>query len=130
MGKAVLIVPTSQRGELGERFRLYVEKVLLPTLRPGDIVIMDNLGSHRGSIVRELIRSVGAKLLFLPKYSPDLTPSNRSLPSSSTSSEEPPPARSKPFAAQSARFCSSSPQENAQAPWQTQDMHEPNFITL
>jgi transposase len=49
-------------------------KVLLPTLHLGDIVIMDNLGSHRGSIVRQLIRSVGAKLLFLPKYSPDLNP--------------------------------------------------------
>jgi len=50
------------------------EKVLLPTLRPGDIVIMDNLGSHKSKIVRQLIRSVGAKLLFLPKYSPDLNP--------------------------------------------------------
>jgi transposase len=58
----------------GESFRLYVEKVLLPTLRPGDIVIMDNLGSHKGRIVRQLIRSAGAKLFFLPKYSPDLNP--------------------------------------------------------
>jgi transposase len=58
----------------GESFRLYVEKVLLPTLRPGDIVIMDNLGSHRGKAVRQLIRSAGAKLFFLPTYSPDLNP--------------------------------------------------------
>jgi transposase len=58
----------------GESFRLYVEKVLLPTLRPGDIVILDNLGSHKGKAVRQLIRSVGAKLFFLPKYSPDLNP--------------------------------------------------------
>ena len=58
----------------GESFRLYVENVLLPTLRPGDIVVMDNLGSHRGKIVRQLIRSAGAKLFFLPKYSPDLNP--------------------------------------------------------
>src|SRR6201991_880952 len=58
----------------GESFRLYVDKVLLPTLHPGDIVIMDNLGSHRGKIVRQLIRSAGAKLFFLPKYSPDLNP--------------------------------------------------------
>ena len=58
----------------GERFRLYVEQVLVPTLRPGDVVIMDNLGSHRGYIVRRLIRAAGAKLLFLPKYSPDLNP--------------------------------------------------------
>ena len=58
----------------GDSFRLYVEKVLLPTLRPGDIVIMDNLGSHKGRSVRQLIRSAGAKLFFLPKYSPDLNP--------------------------------------------------------
>jgi transposase len=58
----------------GESFRLYVEKVLLPTLRPGDIVIMDNLGSHKGKVVRKLIRAAGAKLFFLPKYSPDLNP--------------------------------------------------------
>ena len=58
----------------GDSFRLYVEKVLLPTLRPGDVVIMDNLGSHKGKAVRQLIRSAGAKLFLLPKYSPDLNP--------------------------------------------------------
>jgi transposase len=58
----------------GDSFRLCVEKVLLPTLRPGDIVIMDNLGSHKGKAVRRFIRSAGAKLFFLPKYSPDLNP--------------------------------------------------------
>jgi transposase len=58
----------------GESFQTYVEKVLAPTLRPGDIVIMDNLGSHKGQAVRRHIRSAGAKLIFLPKYSPDLNP--------------------------------------------------------
>ena len=58
----------------GERFRLYVERVLVPTLKPGDIVVMDNLGSHKGSAVRRAIRAAGAKLFFLPKYSPDLNP--------------------------------------------------------
>jgi transposase len=58
----------------GASFRVYVEKVLLPTLRPGDVVIMDNLGSHKSKAVRQLIRSVGAKLFFLPKYPPDLNP--------------------------------------------------------
>ena len=58
----------------GERFETYVEHVLLPTLRPGDLVIMDNLQSHKRRAVREAIRRVGAKLLFLPKYSPDLNP--------------------------------------------------------
>jgi putative transposase len=58
----------------GERFRHYVETVLVPTLRPGDVVILDNLGSHRGKAVRRAIRSAGARLFFLPKYSPDLNP--------------------------------------------------------
>jgi putative transposase len=58
----------------GARFLLYVEQVLVPTLKPGDIVIMDNLGSHRAKAVRAAIRAAGARLLFLPKYSPDLNP--------------------------------------------------------
>lgn len=58
----------------GESFRLYVEKVLVPSLRLGDIVIADNLGSHKGGAVRRMIRAAGARLLFLPKYSPDLNP--------------------------------------------------------
>jgi transposase len=57
-----------------EAFRLYIEKVLVPTLQPGDIVIMDNLGSHKGADVRRAIRAAGARLFFLPKYSPDLNP--------------------------------------------------------
>jgi putative transposase len=58
----------------GERFLLYVEQVLLPVLKPGDIVIMDNLGSHKSKAVRKAIRNAGAHLIFLPKYSPDLNP--------------------------------------------------------
>ena len=58
----------------GESFRLYVETALVPTLRPGDVVILDNLGSHRGKAVRRAIRAAGARLFFLPKYSPDLNP--------------------------------------------------------
>jgi putative transposase len=58
----------------GERFRLYVEKVLVPTLRNGDVVVMDNLGSHKSMAVRRAIRSAGARLFFLPKYSPDMNP--------------------------------------------------------
>jgi putative transposase len=56
------------------RFLTYVEKVLAPTLRPTDIVIADNLSSHRGSAVRRAIRAMGARLFLLPKYSPDLNP--------------------------------------------------------
>jgi transposase len=58
----------------GTSFRAYVEQFLVPTLSAGDIVIMDNLGSHKGLAVRQLIRAAGAKLFFLPRYSPDLNP--------------------------------------------------------
>lgn len=58
----------------GESFKAYVEQVLVPTLAPGDIVVMDNLGSHKSKSVRDVIRGVGAKLFFLPPYSPDLNP--------------------------------------------------------
>ncbi len=57
----------------GEVFLAWVRTFLVPTLRPGDVVVMDNLGSHRGKLVRRAIRQAGAKL-FLPKYSPDLNP--------------------------------------------------------
>ena len=57
-----------------ERFRAYVDQALVPTLKPGDIVVLDNLSSHKGEAVRQAIRNAGAHLLFLPKYSPDLNP--------------------------------------------------------
>ena len=55
-------------------FLSYVEQVLVPTLTPGDVVIMDNLGAHKVKGVREAIEAVGAKLIYLPPYSPDLNP--------------------------------------------------------
>jgi transposase len=58
----------------GELFLAYVEQILVPTLKPGDIVIIDNLGSHKGKAVRRAIRAAGARLFFLPPYSPDLNP--------------------------------------------------------
>ncbi len=58
----------------GEWFLAYVEQVLVPTLSPGDVVVMDNLGSHKGKAVRRAIRNAGAHLIFLPPYSPDLNP--------------------------------------------------------
>jgi transposase len=58
----------------GELFTLYVERVLVPTLTPGDVVVLDNLGSHKGRAARRAIRAAGAPLLFLPPYSPDLNP--------------------------------------------------------
>ena len=58
----------------GERFRAYVEQFLVPTLKAGDVVILDNLGLHKGKAGRKAIRDVGARLAFLPKYSPHLNP--------------------------------------------------------
>jgi transposase len=58
----------------GRNFLAYVKQVLVPTLRRGDVVIMDNLRSHKSKAVRAAIRTAGAKLLFLPAYSPDLNP--------------------------------------------------------
>ena len=55
-------------------FQAYVDQVLAPTLSPGDIVVMDNLGSHKGAGVRGAIEAVGATLLYLPPYSPDFNP--------------------------------------------------------
>ena len=57
-----------------ERFELYVETQLAPTLKPGDVVILDNLSSHKSAKAAEVLKSVGAWFLFLPPYSPDLNP--------------------------------------------------------
>ena len=57
-----------------DAFQAYVDRVLVPELSPGDIVVMDNLGSHKGPAVRTAIEAAGARLLFLPPYSPDFNP--------------------------------------------------------
>ena len=58
----------------GVLFLAWVQQFLVPTLKPGDVVVLDNLGSHKGQAVRRAIRAAGAHLLFLPPYSPDLNP--------------------------------------------------------
>ena len=58
----------------GEVFETLIERVLLPKLKPGDIVVLDNVGAHKTVEVRRLIRAAGARVLFLPPYSPDLNP--------------------------------------------------------
>ena len=63
----------------GELFLAYVEQVLVPTLKPGDVVIMDNLRSHKVAGVREAIEGAGAKLMFIPPYSPDLNPIEQAI---------------------------------------------------
>jgi transposase len=57
-----------------EMFEAYLEQVLAPTLKPGQLVLMDNLSSHKGERVRDLIEVRGCELLYLPPYSPDLNP--------------------------------------------------------
>ena len=61
----------------GPIFRIYVEKVLVPELQPGDVVVLDNLAAHKVAGVREAILAAGAGLLYLPPYSPDLNPIER-----------------------------------------------------
>jgi transposase len=58
----------------GLAFQAYIDQVLVPELQPGDIVVMDNLGSHKGPAVRRSIERAGARLLYLPPYSPDFNP--------------------------------------------------------
>jgi transposase len=55
-------------------FQAYVDQVLVPELKPGDVVVMDNLSSHKGPAVRRAIEAAGANLLYLPPYSPDFNP--------------------------------------------------------
>ena len=65
---------TYQGGTTGERFVQYLRETLLPTLRQGDIVVMDNMRSHHVKAVREILEAKGMKVLYLPPYSPDLNP--------------------------------------------------------
>jgi len=68
-----ITAPCVMDGPINRRsFLAYVQQILVPTLRRGDIVVMDNLGSRKGRAVRDTIRAAGAKLFFLPPYSPDL----------------------------------------------------------
>ena len=109
----------------GQRFLAYVEQFLAPTLKPGDVVILDNLGSHKGKAVRKAIRAVGARLPFLPKSSPDLNPLEqvfaklkgllrKAKAAPTTPSPTPPPQSSRNF-----------PPANAPRTSGTQDMRKP-----
>ena len=70
-----IVAPMVLDGPINRRsFEAYVDQVLVPELRPGDVVIMDNLASHKSPTVRAAIEAAGAELRFLPPYSPDLNP--------------------------------------------------------
>src|SRR5947209_14422973 len=70
MGEALILDGAAN----AEIFELYIEQILAPSLQPGQIVIMDNLSIHKGNKVRQLIEARGCQVLFLPAYSPDLSP--------------------------------------------------------
>ena len=114
----------------GASFRAYVEQVLVPILAPDDIVVMDNLGSHKGRAIRAAIRAAKAKLFFLPAYSPDLNPIEQAFAKMKTLLRKPTPEPSMRPGEPSARCSTASPQQNAQITSPTLDMLQPNQIAL
>jgi len=72
---AGIVAPMTIDGAMtGAAFLAYVEQVLVPTLRPGDVVVLDNLPAHKPGAIREVIEAAGAVMHFLPPYSPDFNP--------------------------------------------------------
>ena len=98
----------------GNAFLAYVEQVLGPTLKPGDIVVLDNLSAHKVPGMREAIEAAGAKLLYLPPYSPDSIRSSSSSQKLKRCSARPPSARSR--ASGTASHASSMPSHQMNAP--------------
>jgi hypothetical protein len=114
----------------GESFRAYVGQQLVAVLKPGDIVVMDNLGSHKSPIVRQMIRGAGARLWYLPPYSPDLNPIEQVFARSSTGCASPRSARSTPPAITSATSSEPSSQTTAPTTSSTQDTLPSKHETL
>jgi transposase len=71
MGPSMAVVGSTKKAAV---FEAYVERVLAPSLKPGQVVVVDNLGAHRGHRVRKLVEGRGCELVFLPPYSPDFSP--------------------------------------------------------
>ena len=113
-----------------EGFKAYVEKVLVATLRPGDLVIMDDLGGHKGKAVHLAIRSAGAELFFLPKSSPDLDPIEQVFAKLRHLFATPQRARSKLSLLRSASCSTPSPRRNEPTTSQTPDTGKPKNIPL
>jgi transposase len=119
-------------------FLAYLQQCLLPTLRPGDIVVMDNLPAHKGGKVRQIIEAAGAELRYLPAYSPDpglrrgrlSTRSSRLSPNSKPTCAKPKSDRSTPLATASAACSISLLPPNAPTSLPIADMLEPDRIPL
>ena len=115
----------------GATFTQWVEEELCPTLGPGDIVVMDNLSSHKKPAVRTAIRARGARLLFLPPYSPDLNPIEQvSLPNSSTCCAKPPSEPKRLPGSASAHCSTPSHHTNVPTTSETQAMVQSDVIRL
>jgi transposase len=110
----------------------WFEKVLAPTLRPGDIVILDNLGAHKVAGVRAAVEARGARLLYLPPYSPDLNPIEQLFASSRRSCARPPPELSRPSGQPSPPCSPPSAPMNAQitSPTQVIDAHRESALVF
>jgi transposase len=107
-----------------------VEQVLLPVLAPGDIVVMDNLSSHKGRAVRAAIRAAKAKLFFLPVYSPDLNPIDQAFAKMKTLLRKADAEQSNRLGEPSEPCSTASPRQNAQITSATRDMLQPKQIAL
>lgn len=114
----------------GRSFQAYVDQVLVPELKPGDVVIMDNLGSHKGQGVRAAIEAAGARLLYLPPYSPDFNPIENASPSLRRCSERQPNDPSTASGTPSHASRRSSPPPNAPTSSKPQDTSRNEGKTL
>jgi transposase len=106
----------------GNGFLAYVEQVLVPTLKPGDVVVLDNLSAHKVPGIREAIEVAGAKLLYLPPYSPDFNPIEQLFAKLKACYERPPSARSRASGTASHASSMPSSQMNAPTTSETPDM--------
>src|SRR5205085_11605781 len=114
----------------GESFLAYIEQVLVPALKPGDIVIIDNLGSHKGKAVRRAIRAVGAKLFFCRPTARTSIRSSRSSPSLRPCCVKPQSEPSKPPGSGSVLSSAPSHQPSAQTTSQMPDTLQNETVTL
>ncbi|SPP98205.1 protein of unknown function [Bradyrhizobium vignae] len=110
----------------GLAFKVYVDQVLVPELREGDIVVMDNLGGHKSAGVRAAIEAAGAKLLYLPPYSPDFNPIENAFAKLKACCAAPQNEPSKACGTQSEDASTASPRTNAPTTSQPLDMNQPD----
>jgi len=115
----------------GCSFLAYVEQILAPTLQPGDVVIIDNLASHKSRAVEKAIRATGARLLFLPPYSPDLNPIEQVFAKTQNApAKGKHPLGSKPLGGRSEHSSTASRRPSAPTTSQMPDMLQYECITL